>query len=58
MALVGTQHNPVIRHHYQRKRAEGTSKMNALATMNKALAIVWGVWRPDHDFIVPEGIPF
>ena len=58
MALVGTQHNPVIRHHYQRKRAEGKSKMNALGhCMKKALAIVWGVWRSDHDFVVPEGIP-
>ena len=58
MAVVGTQHNPVIRHHYQRKRAEGKSKMNALGhCMKKSLAIVWGVWRSDHDFIVPEGIP-
>jgi transposase len=58
MALVGTLHNPVIRHHYQRKRAEGKSKMNALGhCMKKALAIVWGVWRSGHDFVVPEGIP-
>ena len=58
MALVGTQHNPVIRHHYQRKRNEGKSKMNALGhCMKKALAIVWGVWRSGHDFVVPEGIP-
>ena len=58
MALVGTQHNPVIRHHYERKRAEGKSKMNALGhCMKKALAIVWGVWRSNHDFVVPEGIP-
>ena len=58
MALVGTVHNPVIRHHYQRKRAAGKSKMNALGhCMKKALAIVWGVWRGGHDFLVPEGIP-
>jgi transposase len=57
MALVGVTHNPVIRHHYARKRAEGKSKMNALGhCMKKALAIVWGVWRSDHDFVVPEGI--
>ena len=58
MALVGVTHNPVIRHHYQRKRAEGKSKMNALGhCMKKALAIVWGVWRSGHDFVIPEGIP-
>lgn len=58
MALVGTVHNPVIRAHYLRKRAQGKSKMNALGhCMKKALAIVWGVWRSDHDFVVPEGIP-
>ncbi|MDQ6859293.1 MAG: IS110 family transposase [Chloroflexota bacterium] len=54
MALVGTHHNPVIRHHYQRKRAEGKSKMNALGhCMKKSLAIVWGIWRGGHDF-TPE----
>jgi len=58
IALVGTVHNPVIREHYRRKRAAGKSKMNALGhCMKKALAIVWGVWRSDHDFVVPEGIP-
>ncbi|HEY6957710.1 MAG TPA: transposase [Candidatus Limnocylindria bacterium] len=58
MALVGTLHNPVIREHYRRKRAQGKSKMNALGhCMKKALAIVWGVWRGGHDFVVPEGIP-
>ena len=32
--------------------------MNALGhCMKKALAIVWAVWRPGHDFVVPEGIP-
>jgi len=57
MALVGTVHNPVIRDHYQRKRAQGKSKMNALGhCMKKALAIVWGVWRSDHDFVVPDSI--
>jgi transposase len=58
IALVGTVHNPVIRDHYRRKRAAGKSKMNALGhCMKKALAIVWGVWRSGHDFVVPEGIP-
>lgn len=58
MALVGVTHNPVIRHHYERKRAAGKSKMNALGhCMKKALAIVWGVWHGGHDFVVPEGIP-
>ena len=57
MALVGTVHNPVIREHYRRKRAAGKSKMNALGhCMKKALAIVWGVWRSGHDFVVPEGL--
>jgi transposase len=57
MALVGIQHNPVIRQHYQRKRAAGKSKMNALGhCMKKALAIVWGVWHGGHDFVVPEVI--
>jgi len=32
--------------------------MNALGHwMKTALAIVWGVWRSGHDFVVPEGIP-
>lgn len=58
IALVGTVHNPVIRHHYARKRAAGKSKMNALGhCMKKALAIVWGVWHGGHDFVVPEGVP-
>lgn len=58
MALVGIRHNPVIRHHYERKRAAGKSKMNALGhCMKKALALVWGVWHGGHDFVVPEGIP-
>lgn len=57
MALVGVQHNPVIRAHYLRKRAAGKSKMNALGhCMKKALALVWGVWHGEHDFVVPEGL--
>lgn len=51
MAVVGLQHNPVIHDHYARKRAEGKSKMNALGhCMKKALALVWGIWRGEHDF--------
>ncbi|HYK98260.1 MAG TPA: hypothetical protein VEU77_07680, partial [Candidatus Acidoferrales bacterium] len=54
MALVGLQHNPVIRDHYARKRAEGKTKMNALGhCMKKALALVWGIWHGEHDF-TPE----
>src|SRR5712691_8903080 len=52
MAVVGLQHNPVIKAHYARKRAQGKSKMNALGhCMKKSLAIVWGVWRGEHDFV-------
>ncbi|MGH7686256.1 MAG: IS110 family transposase [Candidatus Dormibacteria bacterium] len=51
MALVGTRHNPIIAAHYQRKRAAGKSKMNALGhCMSKSLSLVWGVWRGDRDF--------
>jgi transposase len=51
MAVVGVQHNPIIREHYERKRAQGKSKMNALGhCMRKALSIVWGVWRSGSDF--------
>jgi transposase len=51
MAVVGITHNPVIREHYARKRAEGKTKMNALGhCMKKALALVWGIWRGGHDF--------
>ena len=51
MAVVGLQHNPVIRSHYARKRAAGKSKMNALGhCMRKALSLVWGVWRNGQDF--------
>jgi transposase len=54
MAIVGIQHNPVIRAHYARKRAQGKSKMNAVGhCMKKALAIVWGVWRSGTDFAAP-----
>jgi transposase len=51
MALVGTRHNPVIAAHYERKRAAGKSKMNALGhCMSKSLSLVWGVWRSNRDF--------
>ncbi len=51
MAVVGLQHNPLITAHYERKRAQGKSKMNALGhCMGKALAIVWGVWRGGGQF--------
>ncbi len=51
IAVVGLQHNPVIRAHYARKRAQGKAKMNALGhCMKKALAIVWGVWPSGRDF--------
>jgi transposase len=44
MAVVGTQDNPIIKEHYQRKRAQGKARMNALGhCMGKSLAIVWGV---------------
>jgi transposase len=58
MAVVGTQHNPVIRAHYLRKRAQGKSAMNALGhCMSKALAIIWGVWRSGLDFDPTLGGP-
>jgi transposase len=51
MAVVGVQHNPILRAHYARKRAAGKSAMNSLGhCMSKALAIVWGVWRGGKDF--------
>jgi hypothetical protein len=51
MAVVGITHNPVISAHYERKRAAGKSKMNALGhCMSKALNLVWGVWRNGADF--------
>ena len=51
MAVVGTVHNPIIRTHYLRKRAQGKSAMNAIGhCMSKSLAIVWGVWRSGLDF--------
>ena len=54
MSVVGLQHNPTIAAHYARKRAQGKTKMNALGhCMKKSLAIVWGIWRGDHDF-TPE----
>jgi transposase len=58
MAIVGIRHNPVIRAHYARKRAQGKSKMNAVGhCMKKALAIVWGVWRSGTDFAAPPSRP-
>ena len=51
MSVVGITHNPTIKAHYERKRAQGKTKMNALGhCMKKSLAIVWGIWRGDHDF--------
>ena len=51
MAVVGVQHNPILRAHYARKRGAGKSAMHALGPcMSKALAIVWGVWRGGKDF--------
>ena len=51
MSVVGLTHNPTIAAHYARKRAQGKTKMNALGhCMKKSLAIVWGIWRGDHDF--------
>jgi transposase len=51
MALVGTQHNPVIAAHYRSKREAGKSKMNALGhCMSKSLSLVWGVWRNGQLF--------
>jgi transposase len=56
MAVVGVQHNPLIRAHYARKRAAGKSAMNSLGhCMSKALAIVWGVWRGGKDFDPAHG---
>lgn len=58
MAIVGIQHNPTIRAHYARKRAQGKSKMNAVGhCMKKALAIVWGVWRSGEDYAAPPTNP-
>ncbi len=57
MAVVGITHNPLIRAHYARKRAQGKSKMNAVGhCMRKALAIVWGVWRSGTDFAAPPSL--
>ena len=39
-SVVGLRHNPVIKAHYARKRAEGKTTMNALGhCMKKALAL-------------------
>ena len=41
---------PVIAAHYERKRAAGKSKMNAVGhCMSKALSLVCGVWRNGTD---------
>lgn len=51
LAVVGIQHNQVLKVHFARKRAAGKSKMNARGRcMKKALAIVWGVWRSGREF--------
>ncbi len=58
LAVVGTQHNPIIKEHYRRKREQGKAPMNALGhCMGKALAIVWGVWRSGQDFDPSKGGP-
>jgi transposase len=51
MAVVGIQHNPLIKEHYLRKRQQGKAPMNAIGhCMAKSLAIVWGVWRSGQTF--------
>jgi transposase len=56
LAVVGLTHNPVIKAHYERKRAAGKSKMNALGhCMSKALNLVWGVWRNGTDWDPDRG---
>ena len=56
MAIVGIQHNPVIRAHYARKRAAGKSRMNAVGhCMSKALSLVWGVGRGGKGFDAAHG---
>lgn len=58
MAVVGIQHNSVIRAHYLRKRAQGKTAMNAVGhCMSKALALVWGVWRSGQAFDPTKGGP-
>jgi len=58
MAVIGTQHNPVIRAHYLGKPAQGKTAMNARGhSMFKALAIVRGVWRSGRDFDPTLGGP-
>jgi len=58
MAVVGIKHNPILRHHYARKRAAGKSAMNAIGhCMSKALSMVWGVWRSGQDFDPRHGEP-
>ncbi|HKC19145.1 MAG TPA: transposase, partial [Candidatus Dormibacteraeota bacterium] len=54
MAVVGIQHNPIIKEHYLRKRQQGKAPMNALGhCMAKSLAVVWGVWR-SGQYLRPE----
>ena len=56
MAVVGIQHNPLIKEHYARKRAAGKSRMNAVGhCMSKALSLVWGVWRGGEPFDATHG---
>ena len=56
MAVVGVQHNPIIRARDARKRAASKSAMNSLAhCMSEALAIVWDVWRGGTDFDPAHG---
>jgi transposase len=56
LAVVGIQHNPIIKAHYQRKRDQGKKPMVAVGhCMSKALAIVWGVWRSGGDFDPTKG---
>jgi transposase len=56
MAIVGIQHNPILKEHYRRKRMQGKAPMNAIGhCMAKSLAIVWGVWRSGRSFDRTKG---
>ena len=49
MAVVGVQHNPIIRADYD--------ELPLSHCMSKALAIVWAVWRGGRDFDPAHGSP-
>jgi len=57
LELEFTQHNPIIKAHYEKKLAEGKKNMVAIGhCMNKLIYIIWAVLTYQETFDPNGGI--